>query len=526
MSAIITDQFRILNANNFVESVENANNSYYITVGLPNPAAAVGYGRVTNWDSNVPSPTDNFDYVSHTVDTTLFGKKVSSANCRRLIRRVDWTRGTRYEMYRHDYSVDNQSPVTSSTRLYDANYYVMNSDYRVYICISNGTSGINTTGTASQDEPLFTDLEPSKAGESGDGYIWKYLFTVAPSDIIKFDSTEFISVPNDWDTSTDSQIQAVRENGDSSVNENQIKKVYIEDPGLSYSGGEVDIVGDGTGAKCVVTVDSNGKITDAVVSSGGKNYTYAMVDLGPLQPSGSIPNPAKLIPIIPPGKGHGNNIYKELGTDRVLLYARFDDSNKDFPTNTSFAQIGVIKNPLRVNSTAIFDGNQFSATSAIKLKLDGTISGEEYLTVGKKITQSVTTGAGVSVTAEGYVASYDSETKVIKYFQDRTLNYHPSEYDQRDYVGVSSEGQRYAFAFDGSAITTADGFSGSVDSGYTGITTNPTGNKNINLGVEFTKGLAVSEINKLSGDVIYLDNRPVVERNARQKEDVKIILEF
>ena len=80
--------------------------------------------------------------------------------------------------------------------------------------------------------------------------------------------------------------------------------------------------------------------------------------------------------------------------------------------------------------------------------------------------------------------------------------------------------------FDGSAITTADGFSGSVDSGYTGITTNPTGNKNINLGVEFTKGLAVSEINKLSGDVIYLDNRPVVERNARQKEDVKIILEF
>ena len=108
-----------------------------------------------------------------------------------------------------------------------------------------------------------------------------------------------------------------------------------------------------------------------------------MVDLGPLQPAGSIPNPAKLIPIIPPGKGHGNNIYRELGTDRVLLYARFDDSDKDFPTDTSFAQIGVIKNPLRVNSTAIFDGNQFSGTSAIKLKLDGTISGEEFLTIGK-----------------------------------------------------------------------------------------------------------------------------------------------
>ena len=48
MSAIITDQFRILNANNFVESVENTNNSYYVFIGLPNPAGTstlVGYGR-------------------------------------------------------------------------------------------------------------------------------------------------------------------------------------------------------------------------------------------------------------------------------------------------------------------------------------------------------------------------------------------------------------------------------------------------------------------------------------------------
>ena len=71
-----------------------------------------------------------------------------------------------------------------SSRLYDANYYVMNQNFDVYICIDNGSSGISTTGNASQDEPVFTDLEPSRAGESGDGYIWKYLFTVPPNDII------------------------------------------------------------------------------------------------------------------------------------------------------------------------------------------------------------------------------------------------------------------------------------------------------------------------------------------------------
>ena len=41
------------------------------------------------------------------------------------------------------------------------------------------------------------------------------LFTVSPSDIIKFDSTEFITVPNGWSTTTDSQIRTVRENGNS-----------------------------------------------------------------------------------------------------------------------------------------------------------------------------------------------------------------------------------------------------------------------------------------------------------------------
>ena len=237
------------------------------------------------------------------------------------------------------------------------------------------------------------------------------------------------------------------------------------------------------------------------------------------------PTPAKLIPIIPPSKGHGHDLYKELGTDRVLLYARFDDSDKDFPTDTAFAQISVVKNPLRVNSTNVFDDNQFCGTNAIKLLDDGTIAGENFLTIGKKITQSVTVD-GKSVTAEGYVASYDETTKVIKFFQDRSQNFHPSTYDQQDYVGVSSEGRRYSFDSSGPKVFTGDGFSGKIDNGYTGITTNPSGNKNINLGVQFTQGLAEPEINKASGDVIYLDNRPIVTRDARQKEDIKIILEF
>jgi hypothetical protein len=519
MSALVTDQFRILNGSNFIDSVQDSSNSYYVFVGLSNPTTS-GFGRDSNWDTTPPNPTDNIYYLNQYKTTALFGKKITSANVKRVVRRIDWVRGTKYEMYRPDYSVVNPSPITGAMRLYDANYYVINSDYRVYICIDNGSSGINTTGSASQDEPTFTDLEPSPAGESGDGYLWKYLYTVSPSDIIKFDSIEYIIVPNDWDTSTDAQITAVRENGDSTLNDNQIKKVYIEKRGLGYtlsSGQSCNIIGDGSGATVTVEVDSSGRITDTTVTSGGKNYTYGLVDLGTTTIPGQY---AELIPIIPPSKGHGFDIYKELGADKILIYARFDDSTKNFPIDSKFAQVGILKNPSVFDSTGInttnFTSTEFSAVYA--LKLGGTPSGS--ISVGDKIQQSVTGGKAI-----GYVASYDSETQVLKYFRDRSLYFNPTTYDQTDYIGISSTGKVLDFNSTNQITKVGGGFNASVDSSFSGITTTIS-NKIVNLGVEFTNGLANPEINNKSGDVIYIDNRPTVTRSSRQKEDVKIILEF
>ena len=519
MSALVTDQFRILNASNFVESVENSSNSYYITVGLPNPTI-VGYGRSSTWNTNPPAPIDNQSYNSHSGDVVLYGKKITASNIRRLVRRIDWTAGSRYEMYRDDYSIVNPSPITNASRLYDANYYVINSDYRVYICIENGSSGDNVKGNVSQDEPTFTDLEPSRAGDSGDGYIWKYLFTISPSDIIKFDSTEYITVPNNWGTTNDSQIRTVREAGDSSVNENQIKTVFIQDSGANYANGlgqEVDIIGDGTGGKVRVDV-VGGKITNTVVTSGGKDYSYALVDLGSIN-SNTTGTSANLVPIIPPSKGHGFNVYSELGTDKVLAYARFDDSTKDFPVDTSFAQVSIVKNPTKVGTNDVYQENTFSGLNSVKFS---TIVGTPK--VGEKIQQTVANGVGK---AYGYVASYDSETKVLKYFVDRSLFLNQTTFDTQDYAGISTNGKPYPFESSANQISgQTSSFSASIDTAFAGITTNPTGTKLINLGVDFTGGMSVPEINKGSGEVIYLDNRASIARNARQKEDLKIILEF
>ena len=74
MAAIVTDQFRIFNVNNFIDSVENTSNSYYVFLGLPNPT--VGFGRTSSWDTNTPNPIDSIDYLSHYGSTILFGKKI------------------------------------------------------------------------------------------------------------------------------------------------------------------------------------------------------------------------------------------------------------------------------------------------------------------------------------------------------------------------------------------------------------------------------------------------------------------
>ena len=514
MSALITDDFRLFNADNFIESVTDPNNSYYIFIGLPNPVGQT-YGRSTNWNNDPPQPIDNFAYLRHCYDTMMYGRRITPGNIKRVIRRINWVKGTRYDQYRDDYSVNNVSPNTGSTRLYDANYYIINSEFKVYICLSNGSNGNNPKGAGSEDEPNFVDTEPSAAGSSGDGYIWKYLFTVSPSDVIKFDSTDYITVPNDWGTTDNSQIVSIRESGDSLINDSQLKQVYVDIQGVGYAGGvgqELPIIGDGDGARAIIDVNS-GRITNAIIAKGGKGYSWGLVDLGTINQSAT--QAAKLDVIIPPSRGHGFDIYQELGTDRVLVYARFDDSTNDFPIDTKFAQIGLVRNPTVNGSNQIFTENTYTSCESLKmLSFSGTAE------VGDIIVQSTSEG-----TARGYVVSFDEETKVMKYIQDRSLYYNPNTYDNTDYVGITTSGKKISFESNLNPVTTNDGFLSTVDTTFNG-STEVVGAKSVELGVEFTNGVAVSEINTQSGEILYLDNRPVVPRNPRQKEDVKIILEF
>ena len=193
----------------------------------------------------------------------------------------------------------------------------MNSEYKVYICLQNGTNPENPNGRPSLDEPKFTDLEPRAAGASGDGYLWKYLYTISPADIIKFDSIDFIPVPSDWETSDDNA--SIRDNA---KNGGQLKVVTITNRGeglgvanRTYT--RVPIKGNGSGAEATIIVGNDAKVESINISKGGSGYTYGTVDLdGGAVPTGSV-RPVFNV-IIPPSGGHGADIYERVGRKKCF----------------------------------------------------------------------------------------------------------------------------------------------------------------------------------------------------------------
>ena len=517
MAAIITDQIRILNAKNFVAGVTSTANAYYSFIGLPNPTEVQ-----SDWDTDPPSPKDNFEEEDSYWDTMVALKKINASDVRQVVPRRKWSSGTTYDMYRNDYSRTNTAAVSGATNLYAATYFVLNTDYRVYECLQNGTDPDNPNGRPSLDEPTFTDLEPRSAGTSGDGYIWKYLYTIKPSDIVKFESTDYIPVPADWDTNSDDA--AVRDN----AVDGSIKIVTISNAGVGIGTADavytkVPIKGNGSGAECTVTINSSSQVSDVTVSTQGSGYTYGSVDLV----AGGVPTgttrPVLDVVISPPG-GHGKNIYRELGAYNVLLYSRIenDNENPDFVTGNQIARVGLVCNPQAFDSTALLSVDKATASGA--LRLSGAGYSSATFTADAYFTQTVATGTP----AAGRVINYDQTTGVLKYWQDKSLAGFNT-------VGAAVTEPTYGFKLNAFTSTPETGGSltivpstGSnlaIDTSFTGVST-VINSRTYYLGQEFTNGIGNPEAKKYSGNIIYVDNRPSITRSSTQKEDIKIILQF
>jgi len=521
MASLVADNFRVFAAEQFMESLEEPLDAAGNALADSSTEALrdrskiyVFIGRSQTWNSErysglgfndidqIPSPTDSFDELSEIYDDMIAMKRITRGDVNQVIRKRTWKVNTLYDMYKHNYSVAYPS-ATGANKLYDSQFYVMNSNFDVYKCIYNGETPSNPNGVISTVEPTGQN---TSIFTTADTYRWKYLYTLGINDFVKFVSSDFMPVK----TNTTVQTAAV----DGTIDQALVRNVGS---GITANTYFCPVIGDGSNAVITFTVSStaptSGEVDPSTVAMSviGTGYTYGTIDLAECYTTLSAAQARSTTPIdlssgsavidaiISPPDGHGSNIVREMGAYRVMINkaVEFLDGGGDVPVNMEFRRFGLISDPKTPGGQDLV-----SSTAAVCKAMKFPTATNVNYSIGETITQATTN-------AKGVVVHWDSVNKILRYYQN-------------EYVAATQSGnQQYQLInFSG-----ANPITGSTSN--TTLTPDTTASGTVNIaGISFTTGYAASEVQKFSGSILYIENRKTIIRSDDQTEDIKLVIEF
>jgi hypothetical protein len=507
--------------------------------GVTAVAGVYNYGS----ESSPQSPLDNQADKYRVFDDLIAAKRITNAPgqpgfARAVVTRYNWdtTLNTVFDMWKPDYAptpttgvapgIPNQGlvgkqGVTGASSIASAKFYVMNSDYAVFKCLYNGED-VTPGGFTASDEPREEGIV-NGIYEGTDGYIWKYLYTIGTTDVLRFLSTDFMPIVLPSNQSRQGTEAAAV---DGSINVTLIRNAGDNLPtGTHYA----PIVGDGQDGVVQLVVNAGGSITSATVVDPGQGYTYASVPLetGVAASNARYPyglynavdfdsttgNPVtvgatafgELEPILPPQGGHGSNMELELNAKRVMTNIRltYAEGSGDFPVDNDFRRIGILRDPLNYGTTTKATSETLNGLYAVKL--ENVTDNFSTVNEGEIITQVLNNGT----IAKGQVVSWtldegSTTSGVLKYFQS------PEVHTDNGVVRQFAAGTN-------PIIGSTSGAEGDVDAATTGVQI---------LGVTFTNGVGTPDFEPNSGEIIYVENRRLITRAADQIEDIKLVIEF
>jgi len=491
MPAIITNKFRIHNSERFLQSFNTGNsphNVYYLGIGRPQDftTSTRPDGRTDNQGTDVApiTPSDSVTEEFYTFDDLLAAKKVGASNVSFVCPRRNWTTATVYDIYRHDYGeyitggTTAQTSNSGASTLHDATFYVLTAARNVYKCLDNNGNAASTVEPTGTSTSIIT---------TGDGYKWKYMYTLSAAQQSDFLSTDFMAV------ATNSTVSSAAVDG-------AINIVKIKSAGSSGADGthtNIDIRGDGSGGKVSVTV-SSGSVTAVSVTTPGTGYTYGYIRNADIVTAGATGlTGSELDPIIEPKGGHGFNAVSELGGFFVMVNTSLEGTESsntgDFTAENNFRKIVLMRDPFSGGSAA--SANTLRATKAVRFAASPTPG---TFSIDEEINQA-------STGAVGKVVEWDATNRILHYIQTRFND-----------EGADSNGNLVAFS--GANVITGQG------SGATG-TPSSTGSESAD-DITFTSGYASAELDSDKGDVLYIENRAPITRATDQTENIKLVIEF
>ena len=528
MAAIITSNFRTLNATHFKEQV--AASSVYVAIGKSDVWSLTTSDTT---DTTPFTPNDHLDALGEARANLIGMKKIVSTNIAHVVPRHTWTSGNSYYAWDSD-----------DASIFDKAFYIVTSEFKVYKCIKAG-------GGASSIQPTQTLTAPTA---ESDGYTWKYMYTISVSDAEKFLTNSYMPVKtvtlaasatvaattsssttvvltttvtelttgmtvsgsNISGTPTisaingstltlstaqtltaadkltfayanDAAAEAVLSEADYAQYLNQkasrdsstaggIERIEVTAGGTGYtSAPTVTITGDGSGATATASI-TGGAVTAITVNNKGTNYRVVDITF-----SGGGGSDAGARAVLSPKEGHGVDPVSELGAFFISLNTQLDGNDGgDLTVNNDFRQITLINEPRDYNATPlaglIATADTLKATSYLDFNSSATVSS---YTVDELI-------VGQTSGAQAYIVEIDTSNGYIRYHQNDKTGY--KAFQNGEVVTGQTSSQ-------------ADTLESSAANG------NP-------------------EVDRQSGDILFLENRAPISRTATQIEDIKVIIEF
>lgn len=377
-------------------------------------------------------------------------------------KRVNWSSGTIYASW------DDAESGKTVDGVDPTPWYVMNDAKEIYICLAQGK---NTDGT-----PKTSIVEPNYGNVNGgvyitpfstsDGYVWKFLYSITPERIYQFLSGNHIPVQEaESSLAGGDSIEDLQFNVKAAAVGGEITSIVVVDGGTGYtSAPTVEVIGDGTGATATATVE-NGSVTkvDVAISSMGQDYTFASLKI-----TGDGTD-CVLRPVISSSYGIGYNPIDDLKSSSILMNIKPNGTeNGSFIVENTFRQIGVLKNPNDTQDVL------YTAVSS-KVLPSMTLAITSPFESGRTITGSITG-------AEAIVNDNDGTT--VFYNQNESTGF--KEFQVGEVVVQSG------------VPTSAEISSISLKNG----------------------------IDRFSGEVLYIENRTRIRRDAEQQEDIKVVITF
>jgi hypothetical protein len=444
MAAVYSKNLRIFNAEQFKESVsEAANTSLFITIG-----------KIDAWSNEASPNIANTSVAAYgeVWRNMIGGKRITGNDVKHVVPRYNWTSNTVYIAY--DDRVDSNERMADNVR-----FYVLTTDWHVYKCIANNNGANSTT--------MPTSVSTSSAIQTQDGYIWKYMYTVSPSEQLKFTTANYIPVKT-LSLNDNSRQWEVQEN----AVEGSIESIIVVSGGTNYRDNTtitLTIAGDGESCNAYARVNTTSNTINAVVvTTPGSGYSFANVRVTDSSGNGTG---AILRAVMSPIGGHGSDPLHELGGSRLILNPRISGTESGkLPTTNEFRQISLLQDPYILGTSNVITNTVFQQYSVL------TVNG-----VSVDYVEDEYVYQGASLDAATFYArvvewdSSNSQLKVTNVFGTPTTSV---------LVGATSSANRF------------------VDS--------------------ITDG----ELEPRSGEILYIDNIVPIARDADQTEDFKIVLVF